>query len=291
MTKTNSHITTAENTLTTAENPLTTAENTQKTAVNNANKRNDFAIELKNVNKAFGEKRILENLNLQAKRGETFAVIGPSGCGKSVTLKLIMGLLEADSGEILLWNDNVSGLNEQDMAPYRKRMGMVFQGGALFDSLTVYENVSFALTMHNICSEDEKRAKVNHGLSVVGLPGIEDKMPSELSGGMRKRVSLARAIVMEPEILLWDEPTTGLDPVMTAEIDRLIKEMQKQYNCTSIVVTHDLKSAYNVADKIGVHWQGKLVEVGTAEEIQNSENPFVHQFVRGNLKGPMKTRG
>lgn len=251
----------------------------------------NLAIELKEVSKAFGEKEILKGLSFKAKKGETFVVIGPSGCGKSVTLKLIMGLLQPDEGTIRLWNDDVTGLNEQDLAPYRKRMGMVFQGGALFDSLTVYENVSFALTMHDLCSEEEKREKVKHGLSVVGLPGIEDKMPSELSGGMRKRVSLARAIVMEPEILLWDEPTTGLDPVMTAEIDRLIKEMQKQFNCTSIVVTHDLKSAYNVADKVGVHWQGNLVETGTAEEIQNSENPFVHQFVRGNLKGPMKTRG
>jgi phospholipid/cholesterol/gamma-HCH transport system ATP-binding protein len=254
-------------------------------------KCSDCAIELKNVSKSFGSKHILKDLSFTAKKGETFAIIGPSGCGKSVTLKLMMGLLKADKGEIRLWDHEVSGLNEKEMAPFRKRMGMVFQGGALFDSLTVYENVSFALTMHDICGEEEKREKVKHGLSVVGLPGIEDKMPSELSGGMRKRVSLARAIVMEPEILLWDEPTTGLDPVMTAEIDRLIKEMQKQFNCTSIVVTHDLKSAYNVADRVGVHWEGNLVEVGTADEIQKSENPFVYQFVRGNLKGPMKTRG
>jgi len=249
------------------------------------------AIKLKGVCKSFGEKHILKDLDFTAEKGETFAVIGPSGCGKSVTLKLIMGLLQADKGEIRLWGEEVSRFNESEMAPFRRRMGMVFQGGALFDSLTVYENVSFALTMHNICNEEERRIKVKHGLSVVGLPGIEDKMPSELSGGMRKRVSLARAIVMEPELLLWDEPTTGLDPVMTAEIDRLIKEMQKKFNCTSIVVTHDLKSAYNVADKIGVHWEGNLVEVGTPKEIQESKDPFVHQFVRGNLKGPMKTRG
>ena len=250
----------------------------------------EVALSLRAINKAFGEKVILDGMTLDARRGETFCVIGPSGCGKSVTLKVIMGLLQPDAGRVFLWGDDVTGFNEQKMAPYRKRMGMVFQGGALFDSLNVFENVSFALNMHNLCSEEEMREKVSRGLSLVGLPGIEDKMPSELSGGMKKRVSLARAVVMEPELLLWDEPTTGLDPVMTAEIDRLIMEMQDQLGVTSIVVTHDLKSAYNVGDRVGVHWQGSLVEIGTPEQIQKSENPFVKQFIRGELEGPMKTR-
>jgi len=250
----------------------------------------DRALELKGVKKAFGPKVILDGLDLAAERGETFVIVGPSGCGKSVTLKIIMGLLQPDDGRVVLWGNDTTGYNEQQMAPFRSRMGMVFQGGALFDSLDVFENVSFALCMHDICSVDEMRAKVARGLSLVGLPGIEDKMPSELSGGMRKRVSLARAIVMEPELLLWDEPTTGLDPVMTSEIDRLIKEMQDQLGVTSIVVTHDLRSAYSVGDRIGVHWQGQLVAVGTPEQIKNSTNPFVHQFISGSLEGPMKTR-
>ena len=173
------------------------------------------------------------------------------------------------------------------MAPFRSRMGMVFQGGALFDSLNVFENVSFALAMHSAMPEDEMREKVARGLAMVGLPGIENKMPSELSGGMKKRVSLARAVVVEPELLLWDEPTTGLDPIMTSEIDRLVKCMQDTLHVTSIVVTHDLKSAYRVADRIGVHWQGNLVEVGTPEEIKQSNDEFVQQFITGDLKGPM----
>ena len=247
-------------------------------------------LELRGIRKAFGEKVILDDMSLSAHRGETFCIIGPSGCGKSVTLKVVMGLLRPDEGHVLLWGDDVTQLNEQRMASYRRRMGMVFQGGALFDSLSVYENVSFALGSDESLQEEEIRERVARGLTLVGLPGIEEKMPSELSGGMKKRVSLARAVVMKPEILLWDEPTTGLDPVMTSEIDRLILEMQSQLNVTSIVVTHDLKSAYHVGDRIGVHWQGNLVEVASPDEIKNSEKPFVKQFIRGELEGPMKTR-
>lgn len=245
------------------------------------------ALCLRGLHKAFGPKRILEGLDLQACRGETFVIVGPSGCGKSVTLKLIMGLLEPDQGSIHLWGDDVTGFTETQLASYRARMGMVFQGGALFDSLTVFENVAFALHQEGRLSPEEVRAKVTTGLARVGLPGIEDKMPSELSGGMKKRVSLARAVVGEPELLLWDEPTTGLDPIMTAEIDRLVMHMKDELGVTSIVVTHDIKSAFHIADRIGVHWQGRLVETGTAEQIRESADPFVRQFLSGSLEGPM----
>ncbi len=248
------------------------------------------AVRLHQVYKSFGDFEVLKDFNLEIARGEIFTVLGPSGAGKSVTLKLIMGLLRPDSGSIQIFGRELSDMPESDLSDVRKRLGMVFQMGALFDSMTVAENVGFALERHTDMSPEQRLEVIQEKLGLVGLSGIEEKLPSELSGGMRKRVSLARAIALEPEILLWDEPTTGLDPVMTSEIDRLIQQMTAQLGVTSLVVTHDMKSAYRVSDRLGVHYEGHLVEVGTAEELQNSKHPLVYQFLNGLLEGPLKVR-
>lgn len=248
------------------------------------------AVQLTGVKKAFGDFRVLDGLDLTLAKGEVFSVVGPSGCGKSVTLKIIMGLLRPDAGSVKVDGREITGYSEAQLAEVRRSMGMVFQFGALFDSLTVEENVAFGLERHTTLSYDERRQVVVEKLDLVGLRNILDKLPSELSGGMRKRVSLARAIAMEPEILMWDEPTTGLDPVMTSEIDRLIDEMGTRLGVTSLVVTHDMRSAFRVSDRVGVHHGGRLVEVGTPDEIKASEEPFVHQFINGLLEGPMQVR-
>jgi phospholipid/cholesterol/gamma-HCH transport system ATP-binding protein len=248
------------------------------------------AIELVHVDKAFGDNQVIRDFSLRVEKGEIFTIIGPSGCGKSVTLKLILGLLRPDAGSIRVFGEEVVGMDEAELARIRRRLGMVFQMGALFDSFTVEENVAFALERHTSKSREERHRIVEEKLGLVGLAGTNEKLPSELSGGMRKRVSLARAIALEPEILLWDEPTTGLDPVMTSEIDRLIQEMTERLGVTSVVVTHDMKSAFRVSDRCGVHFQGALVQIGTPAEIQVSTQPFVHQFIHGLLEGPLQVR-
>lgn len=248
------------------------------------------AIRLDHVDKAFGDNHVIQDFCLRVEQGEIFTIIGPSGCGKSVTLKLILGLLRPDAGSIQVFGEEVVGMSDAELAKVRRRLGMVFQMGALFDSLTVEENVAFALERHTDKTRQERHAIVNEKLGLVGLAGTNDKLPSELSGGMRKRVSLARAIAFEPEVLLWDEPTTGLDPVMTSEIDRLIKDMTAQLGVTSVVVTHDMNSAFRVSDRCGVHFQGRLVQVGTPDEIRVSQEPFVHQFIHGLLDGPLQVR-
>lgn len=248
------------------------------------------ALALSDVHKAFGSNEVLRGFHLEVARGEIFTILGPSGCGKSVTLKLIMGLLAPDSGSVQVQGHEITTMSQSELAEIRRKLGMVFQMGALFDSLTVEENVAFALERHTDLTRDERREIVTEKLGLVGLSGIEQKLPAELSGGMRKRVSLARAIALEPEILLWDEPTTGLDPVMTSEIDRLVQEMTQQLGVTSLVVTHDMKSAFRVSDRCGVHYQGQLVHTGTPEEIQASEHPLVHQFINGLLEGPLQVR-
>lgn len=248
------------------------------------------AVHLRGVHKSFGDHHVLRGFDLEIARGEIFTILGPSGCGKSVTLKVIMGLLRPEAGSVLVQGQELMGMTEAELSVVRRRLGMVFQMGALFDSLTVAENVGFALERHTDTPADERREIVRQKLGLVGLSGIEDKLPSELSGGMRKRVSLARAIALEPEILLWDEPTTGLDPVMTSEIDRLIQEMTSQLGVTSLVVTHDMKSAFRVSDRLGVHYDGVLVETGTGEELEASTHPLVHQFLNGLLEGPLQVR-
>ncbi len=247
-------------------------------------------IRLAGIHKAFGSTVVLAGLDLEIRKGEVVSIVGPSGCGKSVTLKVIIRLLQPDQGKVEVLGRDVLSLDSAELSRFRRRVGMVFQFGALFDSLTVEENVAFGLERHTDMPREQRQEIVVEKLRAVGLRNILDKMPSELSGGMRKRVALARAITMEPEILLWDEPTTGLDPVMTSEIDRLVLEMRDRLGVTSLVVTHDMNSAFRISDRMGVHYEGRLVETGTPEAIRQSDDPFVHQFLHGLLEGPMKVR-
>lgn len=245
-------------------------------------------IEFKGVKKKLGDKAVLDGLDLGIREGETFVLIGQSGVGKSVLLKHIIGILEPDEGEVVIDGKDYSRATEKEWTEIRREIGMLFQGGALFDSLTVGQNLLFALDhIRRELSERDKEVKVLTALKKVGLPGIEDAMPSELSGGMMKRVALARAIVTEPAIVLFDEPTTGLDPIMTANINELIMEVKEGQNTTFVVVTHDINSARTVADRIGMIYQGKLIFEGKAAELDTTDNPFVRQFVAGSSKGPI----
>ena len=244
-------------------------------------------IQIENLCKSFNNLKVLVNLNLNIDKGKTTVIIGRSGCGKSVLLKHIMGLLKPDEGRILIENQDIAKFNEQELNSLRLRMGMLFQGGALFDSLTVGENVGFALIEHQHLNQTEVIKRVRESLAMVGLLGIENLMPSELSGGMKKRVALARAICMKPEIILYDEPTTGVDPITADIINDLIKDLHDKLNVTSIAVTHDMKSAYKIADKIAMLYQGKIIACGTAEEISNTTDAVVHQFINGLSTGPI----
>lgn len=245
-------------------------------------------IEIYGLKKTLGGKVILDGLDLKIIEGETFVLLGQSGVGKSVLLKHIVGILEADEGDIYIQGNNYSYASEEEWVQVRRSIGMLFQGGALFDSLTVGQNLLFALDrIRPDISDDEKEDRVLKALEKVGLPGIEDAMPAELSGGMMKRVALARAMVTEPAIVLFDEPTTGLDPIMTASINDLITEVKKGMNTTFVVVTHDITSAKAIADRIGMIYQGKLIFLGTVKELDKSDNPFVRQFIEGSSKGPI----
>ena len=244
-------------------------------------------IEIRKVTKFFDKKKVLDDLNLDIAHGETFVIIGRSGCGKSVLLKHIMGILKPDSGEILIDGRNIGEISEKSLNEIRLRFGMLFQGAALFDSLTVGENVAFGLAKHKKISGEELLRVVKEKLSLVGLESIEDLMPSELSGGMKKRVALARAIAMNPEVILYDEPTTGVDPIMADAINNLILDLHSKLSVTSVAVTHDISSAYKIADRIGMLYQGAIIEIGTPKEIEKTNNPVVHQFVTGSAYGPI----
>jgi len=236
-------------------------------------------IKIKNLFKSFEDRLVLNNISLDIEDGDTMVVMGASGCGKSVLLKLIVGLLKPDEGEIWIEDKEISKLSEKQMDEVRKNIGMVFQSGALFDSLTVGENVAFSLVRRTNMSKSEIAKTVAEKLEMVGLSGIEDMMPSELSGGMRKRVSLARAISMNPQIVLYDEPTTGLDPLMSDEINTLISKLHNELNVTSIVVTHDMKSAFTVGTKMAMLKNGEVVASGTPDEIRSSKDQWVYDFV------------
>lgn len=250
----------------------------------------ESAIKIRAVSlyKSFGEKDVLHGINIEVRQGESMVVIGGSGSGKTVLIKCIIGLMRPDQGEIHVDGLEITSLDEKRMNEVRKKFGMLFQGGALFDSMTVWENVGFGLRQQTRLSEEEIRRVASEKLALVGLKNVEDLMPAELSGGMRKRVSLARAIAMEPEILLYDEPTTGIDPIMADAINDLIVQMKEKLNVTSIAITHDMKSAYKIADRIAMLYQGKIIEVGTPGEIRNSSNPMVQQFIEGRSEGPIK---
>ena len=241
-------------------------------------------IELRNVYKSFGDTTILRDISLKIPPGQTTAIIGPSGTGKSVTLKHIVGLLRPDEGEVLCFGTNMATANERELYKVRRRFGMLFQDGALFDSLTVGANISFPLVHHAPeMSEDERRAKVEEKLSLVGLPGIYDRPTSGLSGGQRKRVGLARAIVTEPEVILFDEPNSGLDPITSDAIDALISEMKEALGITFIVISHDIVGTINVADHIAMLYGGNLVAFKPTEEFVRLDIPIVRQFLRRNL--------
>lgn len=244
-------------------------------------------IELIDVSKNLAGRQILDHMSLSIDEGETKVIIGRSGVGKSVTLKHIVRLLEPDSGIVNVDGCNVLKCKGADLNRLHMQIGMVFQGGALFDSLTVGENVGFVLTEHMKLKAKEVDKRVKESLALVGLYNIEDYMPADLSGGMRKRVALARAICTKPKIILYDEPTTGVDPITADAINLLIDELHDKLKVTSIVVTHDMRSAYKVADRIAMLYQGKIIAEGTPDEIRYSHNPIVHQFITGAAHGPI----
>ncbi len=241
----------------------------------------DVMIQLRNVKVAFGSKIVLRELNLDVHRGETLAVIGPSGSGKSTVMKLLTGLLAPTAGSIEIEGQEVSQLAEDQWDALRQRMGVVFQYSALFDFLDVGGNIAFGLKRYFKLSDKQIEERVSELLEMVGLPGTQKMLPSELSGGMKKRVGLARALAMQPEMVFYDEPTSGLDPVMTMTISRLIRKTQQALGVTSLLVTHDMESAYYAADRIAMLYNGRIVQVGTVFEIKNSTNPVVHAFVNG----------
>ena len=237
-------------------------------------------IRLKNVSKRFGEKVALKDISLTIEKGETIAIIGGSGSGKSTRLRLMIGLDRPSGGEIHIGGDNITAMSENVLDRVRLRMGMVFQYSALFDSMSVGENVAFGLREHTDKGDDEIRHIVAEKLELVGLPGVEEMMPQELSGGMKKRVGLARAIATDPEIIFYDEPSSGLDPIMTAKIDELIIDMQRKLDVTSVVVTHDMVSASRIADRIAMIYDGELIAVDTVERFQNIADERVQAFFR-----------
>lgn len=236
-------------------------------------------IKIKNICKEFNGKPALKNINMEIKDGETLAIIGGSGSGKSTLLRLMIGLIRPTSGELWIGDQEISHLSDSELDKVRLRMGMVFQYSALFDSMTVGDNVAFGLREHTKLSEKEISKIVAEKLELVGLPGMENYMPGELSGGMKKRVSLARAIAFEPEIIFYDEPSSGLDPIMTAKIDELIVSTQKQLNVTSIVVTHDMVSACHVADRIAMIYEGELIAIDTVENFKKLQDERVQAFM------------
>lgn len=253
----------------------------------------EIMIDLRNVSMSFKDRRILHNVNLQVKTGETLVVIGPSGAGKSTLLRLMIGLLKPDAGEIWVNGQEISQMNETELNQVRRNMGMVFQYSALFDSMTVGENVAFGIRQHTKMTEPEILSVIRRTLRMVGLMGKENVMPDELSGGMKKRVSLARAIALNPKIVLYDEPTSGLDPVMSATINRLIMSTRRILGVTAVVVTHDMDSAFTIADRIAMMYDEEIVEVATPDEFRLSENPVVKQFINGvrNNCIPVRRRG
>ncbi len=244
-------------------------------------------IECRGLWKGFGRKSVLRGLDLTINPGETVVVIGQSGTGKSVLLKHIVGLINPDRGSIFVDGVDITKLNRKKLFELRQRFGMVFQGAALFDSYTVEENVGLALREHTDLPDDEVKRIAEEKLHMVGLEGIGDKNPAELSGGMKKRVGFARAIAMDPKCVLYDEPTTGLDPINADVINNLIMKLADELKITSVVVTHDLASAYKVGDRIVMLHEGKVLFEGTPEEVKNTTHPVVRQFIEGRAEGPI----
>jgi len=244
-------------------------------------------IEIIDVHKSFGKLAVLRGVNLSIEKGESVTVIGGSGSGKSVLIKHIIGLLFPDKGRVIVEGQVMNDLDEFGLNELRKKFGMLFQMAALFDSLSVWENVGFSLKQHTKLSDKEIREIATQKLALVGLKDVEDKMPSELSGGMKKRVGLARAIAMDPAIILYDEPTTGLDPIAADAINDLIIDLRKKLGVTSVAITHDMHSAYKISDRIAMLYKGEILETGTPDQIRSTMNPIVQQFITGSAVGPI----
>jgi len=242
-------------------------------------------IQIKNLHKAFGEQKVLEGVNLEIPTGTITVILGRSGMGKSVLLKHMIGLLRADAGQLIVDGKDLMSLSDVELYECRKRFGMLFQNAALFDSMNAFDNVAFPLREHSSHSEDEIADIVHEKLALVGLKDVDRKMPSELSGGMRKRVGLARAIALSPKIILYDEPTTGLDPLMTDSVNHLILETQKKLHVTSVVISHDIESTFFLADKVAMLHEGKIIEQGPPDQFRKSSHPFVRQFLEGRSEG------
>ncbi|HLG20000.1 MAG TPA: ABC transporter ATP-binding protein [Bdellovibrionota bacterium] len=236
-------------------------------------------IEIRNVFKSFREQRVLSGVDLTIEDGKITSIMGSSGVGKSVLLKHLIGLIHPDRGEIFVDGEEITHLPSKEMNRIRRKFGMLFQDAALFDDMTVFENVSFPLFEHTQLSDQEIEGRVTAMLEEVGLVGIEEKLPNELSGGMRKRVGLARALMLDPKILLFDEPTTGLDPIITSQITELIRETHRRHKVTVVLISHDLALSYDLADKIAMLHEGKIVEVAPPTEFRRSRHPFVRQFI------------
>jgi phospholipid/cholesterol/gamma-HCH transport system ATP-binding protein len=246
-------------------------------------------IAIRGLSKRLGRKQVLKHLDLEIRNGETLVVLGPSGTGKSVLLKHIIGLMAPDEGSIQVDGEEIVGKSEPELNRLRRKFGMLFQGSALFDSMTVYENLALPMVEHQRDMDSDVVAKrVAERLEWVGLKGSENLMPSSLSGGMRKRVGLARALSMDPEIILYDEPTTGLDPITADVIDKLIRALQKQLGVTSVAVTHDLQSAFKIGDRMALLYDGHVVFEGTPEETKRTDHPMVRQFFEGSSEGPIQ---
>lgn len=245
------------------------------------------SIEIEGVWKRLGQKQVLRGVDLAVARGESVAIIGRSGTGKSVLLKHVVGLMDPDRGSVRVDGMDVPALSVSELLDLRKQMGVLFQGGALFDSLSVGENVGLALREHTPMSESQIELVVREKLTLVGLEGSEQLRPSSLSGGMKKRAALARALALNPKIMLYDEPTTGLDPITADLINRLIRRLQERLGITSIAVTHDMRSAYHIADRIAMLHEGRIHAIGSPVEIQNTRDPALRQFIEGSAEGPL----
>jgi phospholipid/cholesterol/gamma-HCH transport system ATP-binding protein len=248
-------------------------------------------ITVRNLSYSIDGKVVLEDLNLHVRQGENVSIMGVSGSGKTTLLKVMSGLVRPSGGQVIIDHTDITHLSEEEMDRIRPRMGVVFQYGALFDSLTVYENVAFGLTRRTQLKKQEIDSIVEEKLSLVGLPGTEYLMPSQLSGGMQKRVSLARAIAVNPDILFYDEPTSGLDPIMTTVIGDLIVDMRNKLGVTSVIVSHDLRSIFATSDRIAMLCDGKIIAYGTPEEIKDTRDSRVRQFVEGRPEGPIRAGG
>jgi phospholipid/cholesterol/gamma-HCH transport system ATP-binding protein len=244
-------------------------------------------VEVKDVIRKFGERRVIDDLSFQIDRGETLVIMGGSGCGKSTLLRHIVGVMKPNSGSVKIFGEEITTMNEREIAKVRRRFGMLFQSGALLASLTVGENVALPILQHTQLKADEINEIVTRKLEMVGLTGFENLKPAEISGGMKKRVGLARALALDPELLFSDEPTSGLDPIMTAVVDKLTLELTKGSGMTAVVVTHDMTSAFRIATRMIMLNHGKIIAQGTPEEIRASPNPEVQQFINGEADGPM----